>query len=135
MGRRRSIRAGHANFDAPFEMQFPRAPVIVKPVRDIRVLLHLDQREPGPDRMNRSGRGKKAIARPNVNPVEQLLDFTARRGLRQSLGRNGLAQTDGNLGAGIRTQDVPHLRLAARILVFAPAYSSFGCTCTESRSL
>ena len=55
---------------AVIEMQFARAPVVVEPVSDIRILLDFTNGYAGADRVNSSRRNQNNIARVHLPPIE-----------------------------------------------------------------
>src|SRR3546814_17591806 len=61
--------------DAVVQMQFARAAIIVETIGRLAVLLHLDQRQPRADRMDRARGNIEEIARLDGLPVEQLLEI------------------------------------------------------------
>src|SRR3546814_19721330 len=78
-------RIGHVRLrvgdrDAVVQMQFARAAIIVETIGRLAVLLHLDQRQPRADRMDRARGNIEEIARLAGLPVEQWLDTAVRCG-------------------------------------------------------
>ena len=70
---RNSLRPAFARLQPRYvhcllDMNLPAAPVIEQPVRHIRKLLHLAQRQARADRMDRARRNQKRIARAAPEP-------------------------------------------------------------------
>src|SRR5580658_10111988 len=81
------------------------------------MLLDLADRDPRANGVHGSGGHKESITRFYVNPVQKPFDLAVQRRLAQSLAADLLAKTECDLSAGVGSQDVPHLRLAKRLLV------------------
>src|SRR6185369_10507847 len=99
------------------QMQLATAAVIEEAVRDIRLLLNLANREPRADRVHSPSGDEKSVAWPGVEPLEHSHDRSVERASTGLFARHGLAESGGNLRAGLGFQHVPHFGFARGTVV------------------
>jgi hypothetical protein len=73
------------------------------------MLLNFTQCQSSADGVDRSGGNKEGIPGRCVEPLEQVFYLAGKRRFAQTMGGDGLAETCGDLSAGFRGEDVPHL--------------------------
>ena len=93
-------------------MQFARTAVVIEPVGDVAVLLHLDQADPGADRVDRVRGDVEEVPRADIMPFQQFLDAAVQRGGAHRGGIDRLAETDGQARARFGGDHQPAFLLA-----------------------
>ena len=99
------------------QMKLAPTAVVVQTVRYVGLLLHFAKRNTGPDGVHGSRRNEERVAGPGFHPVQQLHDLAADGRSAQALPGDFLAKSHGNPGSRCSAQDMPHLRLAAGVLM------------------
>src|SRR6185369_684268 len=112
---RRHIGYGLADGDAFIQMQLARAAIIVKAIGEIDILLDLDQRQAGANRMNRAGRRIEDIAGFHRLPEQLVLNRSVERRLAKLLTRHHLAHAKADNRVRFGGEDHPSLILSAPI--------------------
>src|SRR5437764_4544425 len=100
--------------DTVIEVKFAWSAVIVEAIRYVRILLELEQRDSGADRVDRARRNEDEIAGCDGTPLHQLLDRAVERGCTQMIFANGSLHTQPERRIGLGIEDVPAFALALR---------------------
>jgi len=101
-----------SNGEGALQMQFARAAIVVEAEGGLAGLLHLDQRQPRPDRMDGACGQVEQIARARRVPGQQVFDGAVLC-CRLDLGRGHLAhEADGKRRARLGIEHQPALLLA-----------------------
>ena len=95
-------------------MKFARTAIIIQPISDVGILLHLDQSDARADRMDGSCRDVKEIPRPHRFPVHQLLNLARKRRGTQFVSRHRLQCAHAEYCTGLCINDIPAFLLARR---------------------
>src|SRR5207237_2998559 len=106
-------RCGLGDGDGVVEVQFAETPVIEQPIRDIRILLKLQQRDARTNRMNGAGRNEVKLARGNAVPVDKLFDCAVSCRDAHLFGRKLIGQSQSKRRCWLSIENVPALALAA----------------------
>lgn len=67
--------------------------------------------------MNRTSGNEKSVSWNDIEPLEQIFDFAGRRSFAQSLRGYCFAKSGRDFRTGLGAEDVPHLRLAPRLVM------------------
>lgn len=94
------------------QMKVAGPAVVVKPVGRIGVLLKLQQRDAGANRVDRAGGNEDEVARGHGPPVDHSFDRSVQCRGPQFTSRDRLRQADPDLGIPFRVQDIPAFRLS-----------------------
>ena len=95
-----------------FEVEFAGAAVVVEAVGGIGKLLDLAKDDPGAEGVDGAGGDEDGVAGLDGDPVEEVFNGAREGGGTDEVAGDGLAETEGDDGAGFGTQDVPHFGFA-----------------------
>src|SRR5206468_12022491 len=110
----RSKRPRVGNGYAIVDVQFTRSVIVEQAERGVAALLNFGQHDAGAESMDGAGRDEDDIAFRNWTPLNQFDDRAVRYRRAQFLRRNPALQTNADLRARFRRDDVPSLALAVR---------------------
>src|SRR3990167_5319340 len=106
------MRIALRHFYRRIQVKFARPSVVIKPVSNVAVLLKLDQRDTGADRVDGPGRNVEEVSGPHFVPCQQLLDRTVdSRRPELPRAKRGI-ETDRYARVRLRIENIPALLLA-----------------------
>ena len=107
------IRFGVTHRQAIIQMQFARSSIVVEPVGDVFILLHLDQGDAAADGVDRAGGYVVEASASDRLPVDHLFDRSVERGGPKGVGADFARQADAEARIPFRLQHMPAFGFAA----------------------